>query len=126
MKKALEKSIEARIEKRENNKIDFLEALEKSAGNISIACKQINVGRSTFYKWMEDQDFAIAVKHIEESMIDLAETALYKQIREGNTSAIIFYLKCKGKKRGYAEKLEIGTEDDNRIKIEIVDVRTPN
>ncbi len=39
--------------------------------------------------------------------MDFAESQLYKQIKEGSTAATIFYLKTKGKKRGYIERQEI-------------------
>jgi hypothetical protein len=121
-----EKSKEVRKSNMEESKASFLDILDRSAGNISVACKQMNIARSTFYSWMTDTVFAVRVKEIEESLVDLAETSLMKQIRDGNTTAIIFYLKCKGKKRGYTERLEIGTDDENSIKIEIVDARTTN
>ena len=35
---------------------------------------------------------------------------LIKNIREGKTAEIIFYLKTKGKKRGYVERSEIEIE----------------
>ena len=56
----------------------------------------------------------------EEGLIDNAEDELQKLINLGNPIAIIFYLKTKGKKRGYDEKQtieikkpfeEIGFED---------------
>ena len=40
-------------------------------------------------------------------MIDFAESSLYKQIKDGNTSATIFFLKTQAKRRGYIEKQEI-------------------
>jgi hypothetical protein len=39
--------------------------------------------------------------------LDFAEASLFKQIKEGNTPATVFFLKCKGKSRGYSDKSEI-------------------
>lgn len=49
---------------------------------------------------------AIANEAIE-STLDLGEAELIKAMKKGNLTAIIFYLKCKGKHRGYIERQEI-------------------
>jgi ACT domain-containing protein len=86
----------------------MLQALEKSLGVVTVACKQSDIPRSTYYKWLkEDQEFAKAVKEIENIALDFAESLLHSQMRDGNTSATIFYLKTKGKKRGYVERQEL-------------------
>ena len=84
-----------------------LEALEQSLGVVTSACKKVGVGRTTFYGWLaDDEDFANQVKDIENVALDFAESQLHKQIKDGNPSSTIFYLKTKGKKRGYIEKME--------------------
>ena len=102
-------------------KESILEALEKSLGVVTVACKQANVPRSTYYKWLnEDEDFAKAVKDIENIALDFGESQLHKQIGDGNTSATIFFLKTKGKKRGYVERSELDlTSGDEPIKINV-------
>lgn len=43
-----------------------------------------------------------------EKLLDLGEVKLFEAVQKGNMTAIIFFLKCRGKKRGYIEKLTIG------------------
>ena len=39
-------------------KESILKALEQSLGIVTVACKKANIPRSTFYKWLnEDEDF---------------------------------------------------------------------
>lgn len=86
----------------------FLAKMESTLGNITASCKAANIARSTYYEWMEkDPKFAAAVNELAESNIDFAESCLKQQIKDGNTTATIFYLKTKGKSRGYIETHEI-------------------
>lgn len=92
----------------DNEKKAILSALEESCGIISTACKSIDMPRSTFYNWMNaDPEFKAAVEELQEYTLDVVESELHKQIKKGDTTAIIFYLKTKGKKRGYIERQEI-------------------
>jgi hypothetical protein len=98
----------------------FLKALEKNSGNISESCKKINISRKTFYHWCKkDENFKNQVEEIKESLIDLAENKLMEQIKKGNITAIIFFLKTKGKERGYTEKQEIKHSSDIASNIKI-------
>ena len=86
----------------------FLIIFEEKAGNVSKACKGANMGRRTYYNWMEsDKKFAGAVEDINESLIDWGEDALKTRIGAGDTIATIFFLKTKGRSRGYIEKHEV-------------------
>ena len=92
----------------EQAKKTFLEALQRSLGIVSTACEKTGTGRTTHYRWLkEDPEYKAAVDQIAESVIDFAESHLYKLIKEGNPAANIFYLKTKGKNRGYIERQEI-------------------
>ncbi len=99
----------------------MLQALENSLGVVTVACKQTDTPRSTYYKWLkEDEEFARSVKEIENIALDFAESQLHTQIKDGSTSATIFYLKTKGKKRGYIERQDIDITTGNEpIKINI-------
>lgn len=91
----------------------FLAKMESTLGNITASCKAANINRCTYYDWMEkDAKFRKAVEGLAEANIDFAESCLKQQIKDGNTTATIFYLKTKGKARGYIETHEIiGNQD---------------
>ena len=102
----------------------LVEALEKSLGVVTTACKQTGVNRSTFYEWYnKDEDFKKEVDSIGDIALDFAESQLHKQIQGGNPTSTIFYLKTKGKRRGYVERQEITGADGSptSFKIEIID-----
>ena len=101
------------------NKQKLIEALESSLGIVTEACEKAELSRTQHYKWYkEDEDYRKAVDSIENKFIDFAETHLKEQIEKGSTPATIFYLKTRGKKRGYGESLDI-TSGDEPIKINI-------
>jgi|TARA_R100001463_G_scaffold13865_1_gene36947 predicted transcriptional regulator len=105
-------------------KESVLKALEQSLGVVNMACKKADVPRSTFYKWMkEDDDFAQKVQDIDNIALDFVESQLHRQIADNSTAATIFYLKTKGKKRGYIERQEITGADGmpTNFQIEIID-----
>lgn len=95
-------------------KANFLEALEKSLGIISTAAKKAKIDRSSIYRWIEDDpDFAAAIKDIDEIVLDFGESALHKQISIGVPTSTIFFLKTRGKKRGYFEYAETQSTNVN-------------
>lgn len=97
-----------KLNKTEQHKKAVLLALEKSLGIVTQACKIAGVGRTQYYEWLKaDPEFNKAVMEIDDITLDFAESQLHKQINDGNTTATIFFLKTKGKKRGYIEKNEI-------------------
>lgn len=103
------------------SKLAMLDALEKTLGVVTSAAKIVGIDRTTHYIWLEhDEDYKRAVTDIENVAIDFAESHLHKQIKKGNTPATVFYLKTKGKKRGYVEKQELDlTGEIKPISIEL-------
>jgi isopentenyldiphosphate isomerase len=86
----------------------MIEALIKSLGVVTTACKDVDIARQTHYRWLqEDEDYKKEVDAIGDMTIDFAESKLHEQINKGDTTSIIFFLKTKGKKRGYIERQEI-------------------
>ena len=85
----------------------MIEALESSLGVVTTACKTVGIARSTHYQWCEDdKEYKKLVDGIQDIALDFAESQLHKQIQGGEVASTIFYLKTKGKKRGYIERVE--------------------
>jgi hypothetical protein len=92
------------MDKTEHNKKAFLNALRSNMCNVSASCEAAGIGRTTFYDWNNnDEAFKKAVSNLREEVVDFAESKLFEQISEGNTTAIIYFLKTQGAKRGYNE-----------------------
>ena len=104
----------------------LLKALEKSLGVVTIACKKADIPRSTYYKWLkDDEEFRHQFQEIENVALDFAESQLHQQIQDNSTAATIFFLKTKGKSRGYTEKSELDITTDGKsitdINIKVID-----
>ena len=91
-----------------SKKETFLKALKNNLGHITNACKSANIHRQTYYGWIDkDEDFKQQCDNVGESLLDLAESKLLENINNNDNACIIFYLKTKGKKRGYIGKQEV-------------------
>lgn len=107
MGKDIKKKYPSKPTKSDILKKALVKALEKTLGVVTTACKDTGVNRSTFYEWYnKDEEFKKEVDSIGDMALDFAESHLYKRIKAGSDTSIIFYLKTKGKKRGYIEKTE--------------------
>lgn len=114
------------MNKTEQHKKAILEALEKSLGVVTTSCKKVGIGRTQFYNWLnDDNEFRTKVDDIQNVALDFAESQLHKQIGDGNTSATIFYLKTKGKKRGYVERTEFAGVNEQPLIINLGDGTKP-
>ena len=93
---------------REAAMVDFLQAYEKSLGVLKTACEATGMCRKTIWEWRKKYpEFDAACHDCEETAVDFVETKLYKLINDGAEASTIFYLKTKGRKRGYVEKHEV-------------------
>jgi hypothetical protein len=99
-------------------KVSMLEALEKSLGVVTMACRLVGIDRSTHYAWIkEDAEYKQKCDELRNVALDFAESQLHGRIKNNDTSAIIFYLKTQGKNRGYIEKSEFEVKDPITIQI---------
>jgi len=88
-------------------KEQFIKAYAEQKGFICEVCKAVGISRQTFYRWKKnDKTFCEIVEDIEEGLIDFVESKLFTRIEKEDITAIIFFLKTKGKGRGYVERIE--------------------
>ncbi len=81
------------------------DALTRHGGFVSQAAKALNVQPQAIYKRIRRSQHLTDVQfQLTETYLDLAESKLIKAIQEGESWAICFFLKCRGKQRGYVEK----------------------
>jgi len=86
----------------------LLQALEKNLGIVTTACKSVGLNRASFYRWYDlDKNFKANVDELSNVALDFVESQLFLNIKDRDTASIIFYLKTKGKQRGYVERQEI-------------------
>lgn len=85
----------------------IIAALAASGGINLGAAMKLGCSPSTIGNYIAKYpEIATALEEITSNTLDLAETQLIAKIGEGNMTAIIFYLKTKGKARGYIERVE--------------------
>ena len=88
--------------------IDALEkAITEKRGNLAAVGRSFGIHRSTVSKRVKNSvRLQKAWDEARETMLDNAETELYDQALDGNTTALLFFLKTQGKSRGYVERQE--------------------
>lgn len=95
------------MKKRKPTHKELISVYEKKGCNVTATCKALGINRTTFYNWRKRSERLDAMlEEVEESIIDYAESKLVEHIQEGDTTCLIFFLKTKGKKRGYIERVE--------------------
>jgi hypothetical protein len=110
IKKTESSRIIARLEK---GKEVLLEQLLKTP-IVQIACEKTGIARSTYYRWLDDDDefnnkIKEAIRKGKSLINDMAESKLISAIQNGNTTAIIYWLKNNHK--GYVERKPIFQDD---------------
>jgi hypothetical protein len=97
-------------------KKQMIEAMEKTLGIVTSAAKMVGINRSTHYIWMDkDEDYRDKINSISDLALDFVESQLFKSIENHSDTATIFYLKTKGKKRGYIERHELTGADGDKL-----------
>ena len=67
----------------------------------------------------------ISYRDMRESMLDVAENRLFKNILDGNQNAIQFFLDRQGRHRGYGERQQVSTSEVPIINIGRIEIQKP-
>ena len=99
----------------------MIEALQQAEGYVSQAASLLGCSSQTVYNY-RDKFPAVAEtwQAIREARHDFVESQLHEQIKQGNITAIIFYLKTQAKDRGYVERQELTGAGGSKLVIEYV------
>ena len=100
-----------------NEQIEFLKKLAEAHGIIVQACAMSKTSRTKYYKWLKEKEFKQNANEIILSQKEFVESKLLELIDANDTTAIIFYLKTKGKDLGYSDKVEAVKEKKKKIKL---------
>lgn len=95
----------------------FIRKYGEFQGHISDTCKALKIDRCTYYNWLRISWFKEAIDAVNESFIDDSEVEL-KNRRFSSDACLIFFLKTKGRARGYDERQTIALEGRTQIVIE--------
>lgn len=102
-----------------NKQIEF--AIRQTAGNIAQAARALGVSRSTVNRRVSQSEaLKEVVDEVREELVDIAESALRREVVNGNITAIIFTLKTQGKNRGYVERQEVTGAEGGTITVELI------
>jgi hypothetical protein len=84
-----------------------IRALRQTHGLLAPAAALLGYDRRTLYAYVKRHQLESVIEDAREEALDFAEHYLWAQIEQGNLTAIIFFLKCLGKSRGYIERVPV-------------------
>lgn len=88
----------------------IIDALQKTEGNISAAARALGASRVTIHKRINDsEEVKREYDSVNEASLDEAENELMALVKSGDFRAIKFYLRTKGRTRGYGDQLDVTT-----------------
>jgi len=104
------------VEKRIINDKKLVVEKLKVSPIVQIACKKVGISRSTYYRWKKDdpkfaQKANKTLREGTELISDMAESQLINQIRNGNMTGLIFWLKHH--REAYETRLKVKVNSDH-------------
>ena len=93
--------------KREETAARIIKAIRESNGLLTQAAAKAGMGYRTIKRYVAEFPLVKeAADEAQERVLDFAEGKLIENIKARDNTAIIFYLKTKGKHRGFVERVE--------------------
>lgn len=99
----------------------IINALKKAGGNQAAAARALDCSRNTIRSRINSSDkVKEAYDSVNEANLDKAENELIELVRSGHFGAIKFYLRTKGRTRGYGDKMELDGDLSSTINVNFV------
>ncbi|MCK5610602.1 hypothetical protein KAR91_52505 [Candidatus Pacearchaeota archaeon] len=99
----------------------IIEALESNSGFMKQAADALKINRVTLWKYISASPaLTEAAEQVKESLIDLAESQLKKNINAGKETSLIYFMNCKARHRGYGNFKQVEIIDKDK-KVEPLD-----
>jgi len=99
------------------------DAIRTKVGFVSHAADLLGCSIKTVYSYKDKYDeVKEACAEAEERKLDLAEAKLVECVKEKKAWAVCFYLKCKGKGRGFVERQEFTGKDGEPLKTQTIKI----
>jgi hypothetical protein len=97
----------------------IIDALKKARGMVYVAARTLGCNHNTIYNRMrQSPEVRLAAEYTSGITTDIAELKLFEAIERGEPWAVAFYLKTKGKDRGYTERREVSGPEGGSIVID--------
>lgn len=99
----------------------IIEAIKDSGGIMSTIARRLDVTWHTADSWVKQYDETKqALQDERETILDLAESTLFRNIKDGNSQDAKWLLSTMGKNRGYSERQEITGVDGGPIDVNAI------
>ena len=101
---------------------EIIDALRECRGMVAVAARMLGVSRESIYHRLKTSP-EIKEAHVEisEHQLDRSELKLFEAVEAGEAWAVCFYLKCKGKERGYIERSQV--EHSGTVELDVRAIR---
>lgn len=87
---------------------DFINAMPNTGGVVSAIAEKVGCAWNTADKYIKEHPtVAQAWRNERERIVDMAEMALFKKVKEGESWAIKYTLVKLGKERGYGDAVQV-------------------
>lgn len=107
--------------KKKPGKKEIKEAIINNNGFMVNAANDLGIARQTLKKYIdEDPDLEECLKEAKESLKDIAEGQLLKNIKEGKETSLLFFMKTQMKDRNYSQDgSELAAMTFNQLNISV-------
>jgi len=85
----------------------MVEAMQAACGNVTLANQMTGISRQNHYNWLKiNSKYKEAIDGVCDKNVDIAESKLLINVKDGKESSIKFLLERQGQHRGYGRTVE--------------------